>query len=152
MNPPKPLLLFLALILTFTAAFGKDESEDFAKSAQRCWSAFECAALADITKNREAQEKLFNYGYEEGKRFLVALKSEKIAQEDISKHVPVVVALSLQGPSNDFILGAIWAQAVDSVFDDIKDSNGEYPTSPELRAMIAERMFRERNCEILADK
>lgn len=142
--------LFPLVIVTFAPmSVGEETSEDLAKSSQRCWSAFQCAVLAEIIEDRENQEKLFIYGYEEGKRFLEAMRANKITQEDVSKHVPLVIALSLQGPSNDFILGAIWSQATDDAYDDIKDSDGDFPLDQEIKKMIAERQFREKNCAII---
>ena len=138
-------------IFTFASNISAEdtESEDYAKSARRCLSAFECAVLAEVSGDTKSQEELFIYGYEEGKRFLEAARANKIKDEDLKHHVPMIVLMSLGGPSNDFVLGGLWSQAGDKVHDSLKDEEGNYPLHDELKKMRAEKLFRDKNCEII---
>ena len=78
------LLAFL-IILPASA----QDSKEYAKMAKAGWSAFECSTLASKAGNAGEQERLFRYGYEQGKRFISAVQSQKVNQKDLSSEAPL---------------------------------------------------------------
>jgi hypothetical protein len=122
-------------------------SKEYAVMGRQAWSAFECASLASVTGDVEEQERLFLFGYEQGKKFLAAAEAEKISDEDYSSEVPIGVSLLLGGPSADFMLGRIFEGAQENALDDIytKDLND----TNEIRKIRAENKFRDGNCQLV---
>ncbi len=55
-------------------------SKEYAVMGRQAWSAFECASLASVIGDVEEQERLFLFGYEQGKKFLAAVEAEKIQE------------------------------------------------------------------------
>ena len=77
------------------ASPGGHTSKDFAALARVSWNAFECSSLASMTGNVKEQERLFLFGYQQGKIFTAAFKAKKIRDEDLRREVPLVEQLEL---------------------------------------------------------
>lgn len=123
-------------------------SKEYAVMGREVWSAFECSAWASKVDDLKEAERLFMFGYEQGQKFLGALKAEKIKQEDISQEVPIGVTLLLQGPSEEFILGRIYETAQTEALDEVFKTGNEY-NSEELQKSIAGNKFRDGNCQLI---
>jgi len=135
--------LLIALALTNIAM--AQTSKDYAKLGRSAWNAFECSALASKAKNPQEQERLFRYGYDQGLRFIDAVRSGDIERQDVSAAVPLAMALRLQGPTADFALGRIFEAAQKSALDSIFKA-GETVVSDELQLTLARNEFLNRNC------
>ncbi len=103
------------------------------------------------------QERLFKVGYDAGKRLLTALQKGEISKEDVESEIPVGVLLTLGGPTNEFILGRIFAWAQDHAFSAVveRDEKGlprtvnDWVTDKELKKAIARNKFSKGNCNLL---
>lgn len=142
----RAMLIALFAVCTCPATAG--EGRDLARKGRAVWSAFVCAALASHLNQEDEHKRLFEYGYDQGKEFIEAVRSGKITREDISKEVPVVVALSLNGPSTDFILGRIYELAVDDALDPIWGDD-DAPHDRDTRQLLAQTKFDEINCGLI---
>lgn len=128
-------------------------SKEYAVMGREVWSAFGCSSWASKVDDSKEAERLFMFGYEQGQKFLGALKAEKIKQEDISQEVPIGVTLLLQGPNEEFILGRIFEnaqeEALNEVFYTNYDRNNLNPEA--LQKSIAENKFRDGNCQLIGN-
>lgn len=147
---PKLMRLSLSVILGFLVVnlAKSEDSRDFAMMGQASWSAFECSSLAAESKNLQEQERLFLFGYEQGQKFIAAVEAEKIQQDDLSKEVPMIMLLLLEGPSPDFMLGRIYQMAQDSALEDVYKTGGRF-NSDEMKEALAENMFSKANCKLI---
>lgn len=123
-------------------------SKDYAVMGLETWTAFECSSLASKVDDSKEAGRLFIFGYEKGKKFIGALKAEKIKQEDIDQKVPIGVIMLLQGPSEEFILGRIYSFAEEEALGEVFKTDNEFNSS-ELQKSIAENKFRESNCQLI---
>jgi len=128
-----------------------ESSKEYAMMGQSTWVAFECSALASKTGNAKEQERLFTFGYEEGLKFIDALKSEKIKNSDLKSEVPLTVLWSLQGPTPDFMLGRVFEVAMEYALKDVYKTDGAN-NDEEMQKVKAEREFRKRNCKLIGQK
>ncbi|KKP32977.1 MAG: hypothetical protein A2561_02060 [Candidatus Staskawiczbacteria bacterium RIFOXYD1_FULL_32_13] len=123
-------------------------SKEYAIMGSQMWGAFSCSVWASHINDTNEAERLFLFGYSKGQTFLKALKADKIEQKDISSEVPIGVTLSLQGPTEEFILGRIHSlseeEALDEVFKNGNDFNSE-----EMQKIIAGNKFRDGNCQLV---
>ncbi len=143
----RPILtIFVAAFLTPMLAHA-ESSKELAVRGKRTWSAFECSTLAELAGNRELHEKLFMLGVEEGRAFLKAFKEGKIDPEDVRSEVPMIVLLSLGGPSDDFRLGRIFESARQGISESIYRNDGTQ--SDEEVRILAQRELDRRNCALL---
>jgi len=104
--------------------------------------------LAEKSKNPKEQERLFKYGYAQGLKFINAIQSEKVKREDISKSVPMMILLLLQGPTPDFMLGRVFESALDSALDDVFKTAEQF-NSDEMQETIAKNKFWKQNCQLI---
>jgi hypothetical protein len=116
--------------------------------AKSVWSAFECSVLAEKINNSNEQERLFMFGYKQGLKFIDALKSKRIKDEDLSAEAPIMMILLLQGPTPDFMLGRVFEGALDSALNNVYRT-GETLNSDEEQQAIAKKEFWIRNCAIV---
>lgn len=127
-----------------------------ASRGRMMWSAFECAAYAELAGNKDQQKRLFELGYREGKAFLDAAASGSLSQAE-RDDTPVGVLFSLGGPSIDFMLGHIYANASHVAFDTVvkQESDGTPVHDPlkwaqgEVQRRRAEQKFRSSNCTLV---
>lgn len=133
-----------ALMLLASTETLSQTSEDYALMGATAYAAFQCSTLVDKKEKADERQRLFNFGYEQGKAFIEAYQSGKVAGEHLSRHVPVVVLDKLEPwvnpklPTVEFRLGAIWETATRYVLNLIESS-----ADPELYAMSE---FYKRNC------
>ena len=139
---------FVALLSTLTGALYAQSSREFAVMGRTAWASFECASLASQMKDRAEQERLFNVGYESGKKFLEALQSKKIERKHISEEVPIGFTLLIAGPSSDFVLGRVFENAQDDALKDVLKSNGQL-NSDDLQATLAQSKYTKQNCRLI---
>ena len=144
--------IIFGALLAFVAIFpaSAQNSKEYAQMAKASWCAFECSSLASKAGNAGEQERLFVYGYEQGKKFISAVQSKKINQKDLSSEAPLVMLLLLQGPSPDFMLGRIYESAQDSALKDVF-STGEHFNSNEEQKAIAKNKLWNLNCQLIGN-
>lgn len=148
MRTMRTILVMLGIALVFVKPSLAATSPEYAAMGKATWSAFECSALAEKSKNPKEQERLFKYGYVQGLKFIEAIQSEKIKREDLSKDVPLIMLLLLQGPTADFMLGRVFESALDSALEDVFKS-GEKFNSNEMQETIAKNKFWKQNCQLI---
>lgn len=150
MRSTKLSLLVIAglSICAFCGRSVADESKDYAIKALATWSAFECASIASMSKDAKEQERLFLFGYEQGRQFITALQAGKIKREHLSNQAPWGLLLLLEGPTPDFMLGRIFESAQDNALNDIFKT-GEHFNSDEEQLTLAKTKFRQLNCQLI---
>ena len=88
------------------------------------WSAFECSQYARIAgKPEQETERLVGLGYENGKRFVEAVRTKKISENELSTNVPIGVMYVMNGPTTDFILGRIFEYATREAYNLVVKGN-----------------------------
>jgi len=110
--------------LLYAGAGAAQSSKDYAVMARAAWSAYECSSLAGAFEDFQEQQRLFSFGYDQGKRFLAALEAKKVKGDDLNSEAPLVLLLLLAGPSADFMLGRIYSAAARSALDDVYETRG----------------------------
>ena len=65
--------------------------------AHSAWSAFQCSVLAEKARNMSEQKRLFEFGYDQGMKFIKALESGTAKKEELAGTAPISMLL-LQGP------------------------------------------------------
>ena len=135
------------ILCTFLPAAFAQTSDDYARMSRASWSAFECAALADVLGKTKDHERLFNFGYVQGKSFIDAARKDQVDQKDLNSISPSGFLMLAQGPTADFALGRVFQGAVENALKDVITS--ETVLAEELKQSIASRKFSEGNCEIL---
>jgi hypothetical protein len=140
-------LTLAALGLVASPVIAKD-STIYAQMAKATWSAFECSSLASKLKKPAEQERLFSFGYKQGKEFIAALQARKIKREDLSSNVPVGVLFLLEGPTSDFMLGRIYESAQDHALKDVYQV-GDHFNNDEEQEFAASSKFASSNCQLI---
>lgn len=126
-----------------------ETSSEYAKLSQKLWASFTCAMAAADMKDSKAQARLFNIGYESGKKFYEALTQDKINEKDVNSGVPVGVLWHLQGPNANFALGRVWESVADEYHQKVREECPGCNANDDLRKIRAEDRFREMNCGFL---
>ena len=143
-------LLFSIIVISFslTSSAIAESSKEYALMGKSTWSAFECSVLAGKIGNTKEQERLFLFGYEEGLKFINALKSNKIKRKDLSSEIPMAMKWSLQGPTSDFMLGRVFEVAMEYALKDVyKTDNNTYDV--DMQKTIAKHKFSKSNCSLI---
>lgn len=149
MSFQKAIAIFLISIGTISASSASAQSsKDLSMMGVSSWSALECSALASVLEDTKEQERLFRIGYESGKKFIAAVQSKRITEEDLNNEVPSGFLLVMAGPTSDFILGRVFESAVDNVTKNIF-SSGTGLNSKELQKSLAQNKFAQKNCRLL---
>lgn len=141
--------LVVAVLFTTSPPLIAAESADFAKMGRAAWAAFECSSLASVLERPEDQERLFRFGYEQGKEFLHALQDGRIKAEDLNSIAPSGLLMVAQGPTADFILGRVLESAQENSLKDV--ITAESVLHKDLQQAIASRKFTSGNCEIIGN-
>lgn len=144
-------------ILSETTSTRKDvssydqSSEEYAVMGGEVWSAFSCSTWASHFGDEKEAERLFLFGYDQGKKFLGALRAGKITDEDFRQKVPIGISLSLSGPSDDFILGVISTNNQEDALEKVFYTNYDKTrlNSQDLQKSIAENKYRDGNCRLI---
>lgn len=126
-------------------------SKEYAVMGRGLVSAFSCSTWASHFKDQKEAERLFLFGYEQGKKFLGAARADKITEDDFRQEVPIVVSMLLAGPSDDFRLGAIYISVQESALEDVFYTNYDKSklNSEDLQKSIAENKYRDGNCQLI---
>jgi hypothetical protein len=82
-------------------------------------SAFQCSTFAELSENKNEQERLYLVGLNAGRAFLEAMKAGQISEQAAKDEVPINVLQRLEGRSNDFVISKIYAAATGDAYDDI---------------------------------
>ena len=144
--------ILIIFIITFSFSLKQvvfaESSKEYAVIGNSAYKAFECSALAEKLKYIKEQERLFLFGYNQGLKFIDALKEKKIKQDDLSSEVPFIMLLLLQGPTPDFMLGRVFEGAIDSALRDILKT-GDILNSDEVQESLAQNKFEKCNCKLI---
>jgi hypothetical protein len=147
----KKVIITTILLLMFANFAAAQDSKEYAAMGTEAWSAFECSSLASHIKDTKEAERLFLFGYEQGKKFIRAIKANKIEKEDISSGVPMIMLLLLQGPSEDFMLGRIYENAQEHALEKVFKTDAKF-NSEQFQKDIAKSEFRNRNCQFIGKR
>lgn len=142
-----PTILMAFAVCATTPSALAQSSADYARMSRASWSAFECAAFADVLGKTQDHERLFKYGYEQGKAFLEAARAGRVDEKDLSSISPSGFLMLANGPTADFALGRVFEGALENGLKDVITS--ETVLEDELKKSIASRKFGDANCEIL---
>jgi hypothetical protein len=137
-----------AVLSIWASPVEADVSKELAKKGRAAWSSFVCASLASHLDEKVEHERLFEYGYEQGKIFVEAVFAGEVTREDIDNEVPIGVSVSLEGPTTDFMLGRIYEVAVEYASDSIWDDH-DSPVDQDTRRTLAKSRFTEANCRLI---
>lgn len=140
-------VLTAALGLLASPVIAQD-SANYAQMAHATWSAFECSSLASKLKKPTEQERLFKFGYSQGKDFIAALQAGKIKREDLSSNAPAGVLFLLEGPTPDFMLGRIYESAQENAFKEVYRVGDQFNTEEE-QELAASIKFASSNCQLV---
>lgn len=91
-----------------------EESQTYLTAGQAAWSAFVCAHLA-VNRGDSEYERLVQFGYAQGERFVEGVRDGKVRREDLLK-LPMVISFDiLVSPisTTDFILGRMYQASKD---------------------------------------
>ena len=114
----KSKLLFVAATLAACTTV-LNAADEKAQLGRIMWSAFQCSTFAELSENKNEQERLFLVGLNAGRTFLEAMKARQISEQAVKDEVPINVLQRLEGPSNEFVIGKIYAAATGYAYDDI---------------------------------
>jgi len=153
MSLPKIITLFIVLPLSIMQAAKAETNRGLLT-----WSAFQCATYAEISGDTKEQARLFQLGYETGQMLVNDLQDGTIDEAETRK-IPIGIRFVLGGPSIDFVVGRIFAAAVDDAYDSIvkTDSSGLIQPDPakwaddELKKIRAMSEFQNSNCALLGN-
>jgi hypothetical protein len=138
-----PALAAAAAICSGTAM--AQSSKEYAMMAKASWAAFECTALASVLQDFEEEKRLFDYGYEQGRRYLAAFREGKVTGSDVVSTVPL--PFQLAAPTAEFVLGTVYEKAQQHALSPIeagkKDRVQMYSTG------LAKARFRSANCALI---
>ena len=99
-------------------------------------------------KDKNEQARLFMVGYQQGKDFIEAFRTNRIEPKDLKEQVPFLFLMRLQGPTPDFILGRVYESAKDNALKDVLTTSDGL-TSDDLQAKLAGNKFIKQNCRFL---
>ena len=116
-----------------------------------------CATWAGMAGDQITGEEHFSEGLVSGRRFVDAAKSGEISDSDWNSMVPWGVAMTMAGPSTDFVLGRLFAFVSDDAFDQVakRDPTGmplsaeDYVLDNEIQAVLASNLMHRSNCSLL---
>ena len=153
-------MLFSTLIFILSIAQAGEAPQDQspARESLVMMAHWDCATWAGMANDTEGRaEHHFLRGLESGRRFVEAARSGAISEDDWDSTVPVYVALSMQGPTSEFVLGRLFEVISGNAFDEVtkRDAYGR-PLPPEdyindraVQAVVASRLMRQANCSVL---
>jgi len=139
------LLLAAATLAACTTLL--NAADEKAQLGRIMWSAFQCSTYAELSENKNEQQRLFVVGLNAGRAFLEAMKAGQISEQAAKDEVPINVLSRLEGPSNDFVIGRIYAAATGDVYDEIvKKKMSKWAPSEKQRARSA---YTNQNCVLI---
>ncbi|CDN46820.1 hypothetical protein [Neorhizobium galegae] len=147
-------IAILALTLASTAATATEEN---AKLGRYALTAYQCFAYASNADRKTETERFFNLGLDASRKFIEALRAEKITREELSKFVPMTILWSVQGPTTDFSAGRMFEAVTTYAYAEMAEHDASgmpLPTAKwivdkELLKSIGEEKYRKSNCELI---
>lgn len=152
------MLATLIFILSIAQAGEAPQDRSPARDSLVMMAHWDCATWAGIANDTEGRaEHHFQRGLESGRRFVEAARSGSISEEEWDSTVPVYVAMSMGGPTSDFVLGRLFEVISGYAFDQVtkRDAYGQalpledYVNDPAVQAVIASNLMRRANCSVL---
>lgn len=138
----------IALMFSVASSAAADDGKAKAQLARKMFSAFQCSMFAEIAKKDGETQRLFEIGVDAGRTFLGALRKNEIPEDALRTHVPLMgVAMLLNGPSDDFIIGRIYENASREAYNKIIP-DGE-SISEEVKKLKAVSTYTSANCELI---
>lgn len=149
------LAIFLVLATQTLLAEGAG-ADNKPNPALLMWSAFSCATYAEISGNKQEQERLFEVGYNAGCTFVDGFKNKTITETE-TKDAPLGVLMLMSGPTTDFIIGRIFESATEDAYAKVvkENSAGLLIFDPskwadnELRIIRAKNKYQSANCALI---
>ncbi|MBV6862923.1 hypothetical protein [Xanthomonas euvesicatoria] len=138
------LLLAAAVFVPVAAA---QSSGEYVRMSRASWSAFECSAYADVLEKSSEHERLFRYGYEQGKAFIEAARAGHVKEADLQSISPSGFLMLAKGPIADFALGRVFEGALENALKDVYTP--ENILEKDLQKSVASRKYVAANCEFL---
>lgn len=138
------VMLSAVALLTFSPCVMANDSTEYARMGANAWKAFECTGLAGELKDSEEKQRLFSFGYEQGMKFLDAVRSGQVTQRDVFTTVPSGFMNHAEGPNSDFVLGRVFEVAAQSALRDVTTKG----TFDEQRS-AAFRKYSDENCQAI---
>ena len=115
------------------------------------WSAFACSSLAAKLGEIKEQERLFQFGLQQGRKFIEAIQAGQVNEEDLRSEPPMYMLMLLQGPTADFMLGRVYEAAQDSALHDVvAGTTGEVRDEASQKS-IAGNKFTKQNCRLIGE-
>lgn len=145
------------LVTLLSAIAPTNATDDKATLARVMWGAFQCSTFAEMSKNEKEQTRLFSVGLKAGREFIEAASKNQISPDAFRSQVPIGVSMLLGGPSTDFMIGRIFANAMQDAYDSIvkKDRNGfllpidSWVRDDQLIRTIASNKYQTGNCSLV---
>jgi len=102
-------------------------------------------------------EHHFKQGLESGRVFVDTALAGEISASDWNSVVPIGIALTMNGPSTDFILGRMYEYVSDDAYDKVvrRSPDGqllkpeEYILDENEQAVLARHWLRRANCSVI---
>jgi len=130
-----------------------------ANMALLAWNAFQCFTFGEMAGEPKGElERLFELGYESGKRFIDAAIRGGITEDEFRRKVPIGLwPIGLQGPTVDFKLGQIYEKSSQDAYDRVvkRDSLGidlppeKWEWDKDTHRLRARAEYTIRNCAFL---
>jgi len=147
--------IFLVLAIQ-TLMVEAASAENKPNIAHVMWSAFSCAAYAEMSGNKQEQERLFKIGYDAGRAFVDGVKNKTITEAE-TKGAPIGVLMLMGGPTTDFIIGRIFESATADAYDKVvKEDSAGLPiidssewADDKLRVIRAKNKYQSSNCALI---
>lgn len=142
----KKILLILGLIYTNT---GSCNEREMIIDANLTISAFRCSIFNSYIGETKEAERLFNLGYESGKKFYNYVATHNMSKDALEKEIPFIYFM-IAGPNIDFNLGQLFSTTADLAMKIIsQDSNLDFVYDEESKKIKAQNLIRDNNCQLL---
>jgi hypothetical protein len=107
------LVVILAAVLEWQTSMPSANQRE----APKIWTAFECAAYAELVENDAEAMRLLALGFKSGKAFLEAAIANGTPFRDLWSQLPDDVTKRLEGPTVEFLLGRVFEAAHQRAYD-----------------------------------
>lgn len=120
---------------------------------------WQCQIWSGMTGDKDAALVHYDRGLQSGKRFVEAARSGQITSEEFKSAVPMYIAMSMHGPSDDFVLGRLYEMTTSMAHDKIvtygpdgaRLTPQQYVTDPAVQSVMAQNLLRTSNCSALGE-
>ena len=142
----KHLFFAIFIFLFFTTNAYAEVSQS--NAMENSWRAFNCTYYASLQSNNQEKERLFKYGYEEGKKGLKQIDEGSLSRQDVILSVSQIMNI-LDGPTHDFILGRIYQHAIAYAKEKFYLNKRNVQSDPQLLGLRAESYYDSMFCSAL---